>query len=165
MPNTIKIRTGNTVPSALSFATSEPAWDSANKRFYIKANDGTMAAINHGPIQSSQFTMSTGSLLGRAPLTIGGDPPVSGPIGEILIGDGLLLQGGMLSATGYLRQISGAPVASQFQVSEPAWDSTSKLLYIKAADNTMTLINPPGNRDYGLLTGSLTSTADYGGLS
>lgn len=62
-----------------------------------------------------------------------------------------------------IRRGSAAPSPSLFAVGEPAWDSTGKRFYIKAGDNTMTLINP-GNRDYGLLTGSITSAADYGAL-
>ncbi len=41
----IKIRTGGSTPAAGDFAVSEPAWDSSNKRFYIKAADNTMAEI------------------------------------------------------------------------------------------------------------------------
>lgn len=62
-----------------------------------------------------------------------------------------------------IRRGSNSPSASLFAVGEPAWDGTNKRLYVKATDNTMVLINP-GNQDYGLLTGSLTSTADYGAL-
>jgi hypothetical protein len=44
----IKIRSGSSAPNAADFATAEPAWDSTNKRFYIKAADGTMVQIGGG---------------------------------------------------------------------------------------------------------------------
>lgn len=43
-----------------------------------------------------------------------------------------------------IRTGSTAPSAGDFQVSEPAWDSTGKKLYIKAADNTMAEIGGGG---------------------
>lgn len=46
--NKILIRTGSGAPSAADFATSEPAWDGVGKTLYVKANDGTMAAISGG---------------------------------------------------------------------------------------------------------------------
>lgn len=46
--NKILIRTGSGAPSASDFATSEPAWDGVGKVLYVKANDGTMAAITGG---------------------------------------------------------------------------------------------------------------------
>lgn len=42
----ITLRTGSAAPSAADFAVSEPAWDSTNKKLYIKAADGTMVEIN-----------------------------------------------------------------------------------------------------------------------
>lgn len=46
--NKLIIRTGSGAPSASDFATSEPAWDGVGKTLYVKANDGTMAAIAGG---------------------------------------------------------------------------------------------------------------------
>lgn len=43
--NKIQIRTGTTTPSASDFATSEPAWDAAAGRLYIKSNAGTMVEV------------------------------------------------------------------------------------------------------------------------
>lgn len=42
------------------------------------------------------------------------------------------------------RKGSSAPAAADFQESEPAWDSTGKRLYIKAADGTMAEIGAGG---------------------
>lgn len=63
-----------------------------------------------------------------------------------------------------LRRGSAAPTASLFAVGEPAWDGVNKALYVKADDNSMVRINPAANQDYGLITGSATSTRDYGAL-
>lgn len=41
----ITLRTGSSAPNAVDFAVSEPAWDSTNKKLYIKAADNTMAEI------------------------------------------------------------------------------------------------------------------------
>jgi hypothetical protein len=41
----IKIRKGSAVPAPADFEEAEPAWDSAGKRFYIKAADGTMSQV------------------------------------------------------------------------------------------------------------------------
>lgn len=41
----IKFRKGSAAPLAVDFQESEPAWDSAGKRLYIKAADGSMAQI------------------------------------------------------------------------------------------------------------------------
>lgn len=46
--NKILIRAGSGAPSAADFATNEPAWDNVGKTLYVKANDGTMAAITGG---------------------------------------------------------------------------------------------------------------------
>lgn len=40
-----------------------------------------------------------------------------------------------------IRSGSTAPNPSDFVTSEPAWDSTGKKLYVKAADGLMVLIN------------------------
>ena len=40
-----------------------------------------------------------------------------------------------------IRKGSSAPAAADFQEGEPAWDSTGKKLYVKAADGLMVLIN------------------------
>lgn len=45
MANTIRLRRGSNVPTPGSFAEGEPAWDSTNKRLYVKAADGTMVEI------------------------------------------------------------------------------------------------------------------------
>lgn len=42
----IKIRKGSAAPTADDFQEAEPAWDSAGKRLYIKAADGSMVLIN-----------------------------------------------------------------------------------------------------------------------
>lgn len=41
----IKIRKGSAAPTAADFQEAEPAWDSAGKRFYVKAADGTMSQV------------------------------------------------------------------------------------------------------------------------
>ena len=41
-----------------------------------------------------------------------------------------------------IRSGSTAPNPSDFVTSEPAWDSTGKKLYVKAADGSMVQINP-----------------------
>ncbi len=40
-----------------------------------------------------------------------------------------------------IRKGSTTPTAADFQEAEPAWDSTGKKLYVKAADGSMVLIN------------------------
>lgn len=45
MANTIRLRRGSTAPTAGSFVEGEPAWDSTNKKLYVKAADGTMAQV------------------------------------------------------------------------------------------------------------------------
>jgi hypothetical protein len=42
----IKIRKGSGAPTAADFYEAEPAWDSTNKKLYVKAADGTMVEIN-----------------------------------------------------------------------------------------------------------------------
>lgn len=46
--NKILIRTGSIAPTAADFATSEPAWDSAAGKFYIKNAAGVMVEIGGG---------------------------------------------------------------------------------------------------------------------
>lgn len=41
----ITIRKGSAAPTAADFQEAEPAWDSAGKRFYVKAADGTMSQV------------------------------------------------------------------------------------------------------------------------
>lgn len=41
----IKLRKGSAAPSAADFQEAEPAWDSAGKKLYVKAADGTMVEI------------------------------------------------------------------------------------------------------------------------
>lgn len=48
MPNTLRLRRGSTAPSAGSFVEGEPAWDSTNKKLYVKAADGSMVEIGAG---------------------------------------------------------------------------------------------------------------------
>lgn len=43
-----------------------------------------------------------------------------------------------------IRKGSGAPAAADFQEAEPAWDSTGKRLYVKAADGTMAEVGGGG---------------------
>lgn len=47
MPNTIRLRRGSTVPSAVSFVEGEPAWDSANGMLYCKTASGVMKQLNY----------------------------------------------------------------------------------------------------------------------
>lgn len=71
--------------------------------------DGTWQAPpggGSGPITSSAFTMSTARMLGRTTAS-------TGAIEEISIGSGLLLSGGVLSATGGGGGISGSIATSQ----------------------------------------------------
>lgn len=42
----IKIRKGSSAPAAADFQEAEPAWDSTNKKLYVKAADGLMVQIN-----------------------------------------------------------------------------------------------------------------------
>lgn len=46
--NKIQLRTGSGAPSPGDFATSEPAWDGAAGRLYIKSNAGAMVEIGGG---------------------------------------------------------------------------------------------------------------------
>lgn len=62
-----------------------------------------------------------------------------------------------------LRRGSSAPSAGSFVEGEPAWDSTNSKLYVKNAAGTMVLINP-GSQDYGLITGTVDSSTDYGSI-
>lgn len=50
MPRNQKIvfRQGTTTPSAPDFEVGEPAWDKLAKKFYLKAEDGTMVEIAGG---------------------------------------------------------------------------------------------------------------------
>jgi len=45
MGNTIRFRRGSGAPSSGGFTEGEPAWDSTNKKFYVKAADGSMAEV------------------------------------------------------------------------------------------------------------------------
>lgn len=59
---------------------------------------------------------------------------------------------------------SSAPSAGSFAVGEPAWDSTNGKFYIKNTAGAMVLINP-GSQDYGLITGTVDSSTDYGSIA
>lgn len=69
-----------------------------------------------------------------------------------------------------IRTGSSTPNAADFLVSEPAWDSSNKRFYIKAADNSMAEVGGVTNlyganqADYGLVTEGINSTANYGTL-
>ena len=52
----IKIRKGSAVPTAADFQEAEPAWDSAGKRLYVKAADGTMSQV--GAVEGITFHCS-----------------------------------------------------------------------------------------------------------
>lgn len=54
----IKIRKGSSAPAAADFQEGEPAWDSTNKKLYVKAADGSMVQIN--PLT----TIPSGSVVG-----------------------------------------------------------------------------------------------------
>jgi hypothetical protein len=58
--NVIKLRTGSTVPSAASFATSEPAWDSTNALLYVKSGAGAMVPIGVIPYATTANFPATG---------------------------------------------------------------------------------------------------------
>lgn len=45
MPNRLQLRTGTGAPTAASFLTSEPAWDSSNGDLYIKNAAGSMVRV------------------------------------------------------------------------------------------------------------------------
>ena len=63
-----------------------------------------------------------------------------------------------------LRRGSSAPSAGSFVEGEPAWDSSNSKLYVKNSAGTMVLINP-GSQDYGLITGTVDSSTDYGSIA
>ena len=63
-----------------------------------------------------------------------------------------------------LRRGSSTPSAGSFVEGEPAWDSSGSKLYVKNAAGTMVLINP-GSQDYGLITGTVDSSTDYGSIA
>ncbi len=52
----IKIRKGSAIPTAADFQEAEPAWDSTNKRLYVKAADGTMSQV--GAVEGVCFRCS-----------------------------------------------------------------------------------------------------------
>lgn len=69
----IKIRKGSSAPAAADFQEGEPAWDSTNKKLYVKAADGTMAEIgrpfgytSNGGTVTQQTSKSTGVTLNAA---------------------------------------------------------------------------------------------------
>ena len=62
-----------------------------------------------------------------------------------------------------LRQGTTTPSGSAFSIGEPAWDKSAGKLYIKNTAGTMVLINP-GSQDYGLITGTVDSSTDYGSI-
>ena len=62
-----------------------------------------------------------------------------------------------------LRRGSSASSAGSFVEGEPAWDSSNSKLYVKNSAGTMVLINP-GSQDYGLITGTVDSSTDYGSI-
>jgi hypothetical protein len=55
----IRLRTGAATPNPADFDTGEPAWDSTNKKLYVKAADGTMAEV-------SGYTFGTISVSGQS---------------------------------------------------------------------------------------------------
>ena len=66
----IKIRKGSSAPAAADFQEGEPAWDSTNKKLYVKAADGAMAEIGKplgytsgGGTVTQQTSKSTGVTL------------------------------------------------------------------------------------------------------
>jgi len=63
-----------------------------------------------------------------------------------------------------LKRGSTTPSAGSFAEGEPAWDSSNSKLYVKNAAGTMVLINP-GSQDYGLITGTVDSSTDYGSIA
>lgn len=69
-----------------------------------------------------------------------------------------------MASTIKLRRGSGTPTAGEFQVGEPAWDSTNGVLYVKNTAGAMVQINQT-NADYGLITGAVDGSLDYGALS
>jgi hypothetical protein len=79
----ITIRKGSAAPTAADFQEAEPAWDSAGKRLYIKAADGTMSQVG------AEVTMASGRLAGRSTAGVG-------PVEEISTSGGLVLVGGVL---------------------------------------------------------------------
>lgn len=66
----IKFRKGSSAPAAADFQEGEPAWDSSNKKLYVKAADGSMAEIGRpfgytsgGGTVTQQTSKSTGVTL------------------------------------------------------------------------------------------------------
>lgn len=56
----ITIRKGSSTPVAADFVESEPAWDSTNKKLYVKAADGSMAEIGAGSTVSYSRIIALG---------------------------------------------------------------------------------------------------------
>lgn len=62
--STIRLRRGTGAPSAGSFVEGEPAWDSANKKLYVKAADGSMAPVGGGQTYTYSTTAPTSPVAG-----------------------------------------------------------------------------------------------------
>ena len=58
--NVIKLRTGTGTPTAASFATSEPAWDSTNGYLYVKSAGGQMIPVGPIPYATTANFPATG---------------------------------------------------------------------------------------------------------
>lgn len=54
----ITIRKGSTTPNPADFVESEPAWDSTNKKLYVKAADGSMVEVGAGSGTTSTASYS-----------------------------------------------------------------------------------------------------------
>lgn len=83
----IKPRNGSGTPNPIVFEIGELAWDTTNKRLFIKADD-TMAPIGHGAIVSSGLTMAAGRVL-VGPASGTGAPQEATLAGLAIISDAL----------------------------------------------------------------------------
>ena len=75
MPRNQKIvfRQGTTTPSAPDFEVGEPAWDKLAKKFYLKAEDGTMVEIASGSGGSVTIGTSAADILSASSGEISAD--------------------------------------------------------------------------------------------
>lgn len=108
----ITLRTGSSAPNAVDFAVSEPAWDSTNKKLYIKAADNTMAEIGAGGGGGGSVTIGTSAadIFDASGSTITADDAGSdklvfwddsaGKLTYLTVGSGLTISGTEITATG-----------------------------------------------------------------
>lgn len=105
----ITLRTGSTAPNPVDFAVSEPAWDSTNKKFYIKAADNTMTEIGGGGGGSITIGISAADILDATGSTITADDAGSDKIvfwddsasklTYLAVGSGLSISGTEITAS------------------------------------------------------------------